>query len=212
MKRVFTAMVALALLIQTGTAQAAINVDFSVVTTTRDLVSDGPITLSGVTFSYDDFGFGTETAVVDQSGIFGTTGGTLFFGFGTPATALNLAFQLDGVLTPDQTPIEDALLVLFDSLGNPLDEVSVPADFFEYDPLTPSEGYVTGGLNYVGDPFDLATLYFLPEAALFSVDAVSYEAVPEAASFLIWTGVLGLGGLPLLRCVRRQGKAKAVSQ
>lgn len=199
MKHIFILISLFVHLTTAGTALATM-VDFSAVTTSTDItIATNPTgyNLNGVTFSYDDYGSGVDYALVDSTGIFGTTSGVLRYDFMTPATALNVNFSLlDAVSQTSQ--ISDALTVLLFSGGNFLDFSTSVADFLAYDPtIDPTLGFATGAFAYDGPAFDHAELYFSLDAPFFTVDNVSYQPapVPEPATFaLLAMGLLGVGG------------------
>ena len=67
MRRIAVLFAVFVLLIATGTTQASINVDFSVLPTTVDIniLNFPPLTLNGVTFGYDTFGSTNDFASAD---------------------------------------------------------------------------------------------------------------------------------------------------
>lgn len=205
MKKLLVAMSLIAQIAIAGTAMATV-VDFSAL---GPPANDPPISLditaainptgytgNGVTFRYEDFGSGVDYAIVDPSGIFGTVAGALLLDFAAPATGLAFTFSLLDVWPdPPAGKILDAVIVLLFSAGVLSDFSSIDADFLPYDPADPISGMAAGLFAYSGPAFDHAELYFWPDAQLFTMDGVSYQPVPEPATFvLLALGLLALGG------------------
>jgi hypothetical protein len=176
----------------------AVTVDFSVLgTDSINITAPDSYTLNGITFRYDDFGSGTDTAQLDASGIFGSAYGSLIFDFSTLATSLNFDFSVLGVTQSS----DDALFIVFKNGGSDVTDMLVPASYVPYDPSDPTAGGdAFGTLSYSGAAFDQALMVFSPSAPLFSVANVSFEPVPEPSSLiLLASGILGLGGLRSFR-------------
>ena len=189
MKRILVMAVLIIQLVVAAAAQAAVNVDFTVLgINSLDITLPNSTSLNGVTFSYDNFGNPADFASVDSTGIFGTTPGALIFDFSAPATGLKLDFALFDN-TPPSVVLNDALIAIFDN-G---DVVSIPAIF------DPSLGEEVGALSYTGNAFSKASMFFSVDDPFFSVENISYEpaaaSVPEPATFLLLAaGLFGLAG------------------
>jgi len=200
MKRFIVAIILITQVIVAGVALATpVTLDFSGITIGQDVtIPNPPVALNGVTISYDDYVSGVDFALIDTAGIFGTTGGSLNLNFSIPATMLALDFSLlDATSTMgDGSQIPDSLIAIFFRNGVFLDSISVAADFFAYDPATdPTLGLATGLLAYSGSAFDQATMFFSFDAPFFTASNISYEPVPEPATFLLLAaGLLGFSG------------------
>jgi hypothetical protein len=193
MKRIFLVMVVLAQLAVSGVALAnTVTVDFSVLPTTVDIgvANSPPLTLNGVTFTYDaqgqvDTNGNPVAAAADALGIYGNTIGLLSFNFSAPANGLNFNFAL---LTPTGTQ-DYGLIALFYNGGNLGDVITL---------LMPNNG--VGGLAYSGATFDQASMYFYYDYLnsndqFFTVDTISYDPVPIPGALpLVGSGLLVLAG------------------
>lgn len=215
--------VVIALLIQlTASPAFAISVDFSSLgppafdpPLTVDITAPNSLTLSGVTFTYDNFGstHPFDTASADMGGIFGSTYGALNLDFGTGVSALTFDFGLFGV--PDQDP---ALAAIFDN-G---DVVSLAGLFTPYDPQAPSQGDIFGNFSYTAPSiFRMASIIFSPVVDpgqttpdayvpyFFSIGNMSYDPavapVPEPGTVLLLA--LGFAGLAGARVYKRRTAA-----
>ncbi len=200
MKRFIVAIILLTQVVVAGAALATpVTLDFSGITNVQDVtIPNPPVTLNGVTISYDNNANGVDYAVIDSAGIFGTTVGSLNLDFSIPATMLALDFSLLDATSASGygSQISDSLIALFFRNGVFLDSISVAANFFAYDPTAdPTLGFATGLLAYTGSAFDQATMFFSMDAPFFTASNVSYEPVPEPATFmLLAVGLLGFSG------------------
>jgi hypothetical protein len=146
-----------------------------------------------VTMWYDigDPAFPVGFAQVDSAGVFGdSNGGPLEFDFNKLQTTLDIRFTMLGA----SSLINSAFAITFYENGNPFFSTTADA-------TTPDiNGDYFGLLNYNGSDFDKVTMFFDPSAPLFTVDSVSYSAVPEPALLtLVIVGLLGLGGHRICR-------------
>ena len=225
MKRILAVIVVLGLMAAPIPARATVVVDFSPITEQTGITLTDVVTLNGVTFAYENFDDPDDpddddpsvTATVDAAGVFGSPLRALLLSFDTPATSLNLAFSLLSVPEPDPIDpetiagvINEALDILLYSGGSSVAVVNLAADFTAFgDGTGDATNNPSGGpapLVYTGGPFDYAELYFNSSAEHFTVDALSYEAVPEASSMLVWAGLFGVGGCVYFRRKCRRTK------
>jgi hypothetical protein len=196
-----------------GAARADVTlVDFGTVGVTTDITAPaGPVPVSGVNFSYDNFGNQNVFAVIqppDVGGIprgeiFGIPGGTLTMDFDPedPARGLFFDFSLTGVHVElvENGKEPDALFITLSRNGQPIvPDILVAADFVPYFPDDPAAGGdVFGRFGFVGDGFDSAQMAF-DDAEFFHISNMSYieaSEVPEPAGLAIWAaGLAGLGG------------------
>lgn len=189
-----------------GSALALIvPVDFSSVTNTTDITLPNSLAFNGISFTFDNGGvnpdptFGNpNTAFIDTNGITGNAYGTLIFNFSQMAFKLNVDYALlNG--TPLPLPVTDGLTVLFSSGGNIVDNLTIPASFYN------GNGDAAGQLVYSAAPsvyFDQAQLIFSADAPYFNVSAVSAEIVPEPSSYAL--AIVGIGVIACGRFVRRR--------
>jgi hypothetical protein len=215
MRAVISGIILVILSMTPLTVQASVVVDFSQVSTTVDLINEGPLLLGNVTFSYDDQGRPDMFAAVDAAGVIGSTGGLLILELETPATDLAVTFSVLDIREPLGGVLADALLILLDLEGNVVAEVSAEADYVPWDDTDPSlGGYAFGTLVYSGLPFDIATLLFPyddplndpasaifldPAAQVFTVDSVTLQAVPEPTLWVAWAIGLAVCGCRHIR-------------
>jgi hypothetical protein len=144
--------------------------------------------LNGLTFQYDPQTL-TDTAQVDNTGVYGSTLGPLNLYFDFPAMGLTFTYDVAGVNgVPASCTGGVCLDVLFGSsdiqFANPSGTASIGS--FAGPPAT---------------PFSLVTLYFTTDVANFDIYSASYDStVPEPATFALFgAALLGLCGRRLLR-------------
>lgn len=180
-----------------------VTVDFSALGSTPvDITTPSSYSLNGVTFRYDDFESGVDTAQIDAAGIFGSTYGMLVLEFDAPVKALSFDFSLLGFTEPED--VYEALFVTLKNGGEDVDDVLAPSIFTPYDPGDLAQGGDGNGVfAYSNGAFDRAFMFFSTDAPYFSVSNVSYElvnTVPEpGAGAVMITGLVTLPGLRLLR-------------
>lgn len=189
MKHTILAIViaSLALFAVTGSILAApVRVDFGLLNDTAvDITTNGApdsCLLDGITFSYDNFGNEGDIASIDSNGIFGTTGGSLYFNFLPPTPkvmGLSFDFSLLGV-QGSNTPLLDGLFITFNDGQTEVTNLTIAtSSFTPYDSGDPlGDGDASGSFVYNGGPFDQALMWFSPSAGNFSVANVSYEIAP----------------------------------
>lgn len=178
------AIIALLLAVGTATADQIVAVDFSGISTTIDLTVPNSLPLNGVTFQYDPQS-GSGWASADGGGIYGSqVSGALNLTFDIPIVGLMFAYNIEGL---DQgatsCPTIDCLDV---SLGN--------GSYLPY--TAPADTVSIGSFaNQNIVPFTTATLYFSSDGSAFDLPSLSYDTVPEPASFLPFgAALLGLAG------------------
>lgn len=165
----------------TGTVRAApVTVDFSVLTETIDITTNGSpngYTLGGVTFGYDNFGIAENFALIDNNGPYGSTAGNLLFNFGTPTAGLSFDFSLPDVPT-SAAPLPDGLIITLKYGQVEVTNLTIATGTFAPYQDDPSLGEASGGFVYQGGAFDQAIMRFSTTGVLFTVNNVSYEPVP----------------------------------
>lgn len=180
-----------------GVAQAApVTVDFGVLGgSLYSITTPDAYTLDGVTFHYDNFGVPTETAQVDEYGVFGSGLGSLYFDFASPASSLNIDFSIIGVYGA----LNNAMSVTFYNAGGSVGSLSgSAADFFAYYPGNDLlGGDAVGALAYGAATFDQAVITFSSDVPYFSIDTLSYEpatgVAPEPSALAVLAaGLLGM--------------------
>jgi|ERR1035438_6398772 hypothetical protein len=165
-----------------------VTVDFASLTTTMDLTIGAPgvpVSISGLTFSYDPSG-GTTTASVDSTGIYGLLGsasnpfGVLIITFPSQAVGVSFNFTNDG-----------SAGTFAEGIFTPFVDVTSSTGSFAY-------GSLDGSHSVVGPFSELDVRFGTGDAANFTLDTMQYDSVPEPTSrflivFLIGTGLLGQG-------------------
>jgi hypothetical protein len=170
-KRFLTAVLAMTLMSLPGKA-SVYTLDFSGTTNTEipgwgSLMDD--LFVNGVSFHYDNGGsLLGDTAHMDETGVYGSTYGSLIMGFNTPIYGLMFDFMITNVLPGDVAP---AVMAYFyegnQDVGTQLGDVAVVnGTFVPYgEPLDTgtSNGefqYTIGGLDL--GPADTVVLWFNP--------------------------------------------------
>jgi hypothetical protein len=161
--------------------------------------------------------FGCAGAQVDNSGITGTTDGSLIMRFANPVYSLHFGF---GFLTHDGLPSDQNFNVtgIFSYAGDPFAFASVDGS----DPLVIEDNLMlasAGDFSFTTGnsevPFDLAVLYFSPTAVVSPVtnllnigqtnfqifgDSVSYDEAPEPETLtMLGFGVVAIGASVLIK-------------
>ncbi|MCX7010745.1 MAG: hypothetical protein NTY53_26465 [Kiritimatiellaeota bacterium] len=198
MKRIIIAtLMAVQLFVGTSSALAdVITVNFASVVTPTDITAPNSLTLSNVTFSFDNFGINPDStfgnpnnATVDEGGITGNTGGALKFDFEQTAYSLVMDFSvLSSAALP--LPVVDGMNITFDNLDN----LTVPSTFYNVD------GNAAGHLEYASATgFTHAEVYFSADAPYFNVSSMAY-AIPEPSLLVpMLVGIVVLARRRILR-------------
>ena len=183
-----------------GGAQAVfanlIAVDFASVNTPTDITTPNSLTVSNVTFSFDNFGLNLDatfgnpnTATVDAGGVTGNTGGALKMDFDQTAHALIMNFSVLSS-APLTLPVTDGLSIVFDNGDN----LTVPASFYDVD--NNAAGHQE---NASVARFSHAEANFYADAPYINVSSVTY-AIPEPS--LLVPMLLGMAVLARRRLLR----------
>ncbi len=172
----------------------------------------------GVTFTYQPNVPGTDTASVDQNGIYADdTLGTLYFTFDVPVVGVHFNYTILGVLDTDVGCGVSSCSVL-DTMGvgfSTGDSLYLPGTWANWNPTDPTShtGDITGFFDYGGPitpaaPFLTAALYpynKLSTTTAFQISGISYDTpAPEPVIFvLMGTALLGLG------CARKLARRRS---
>ena len=153
------------------TAMAVRTVDFTTLgASSIDItMATNPVgaALDGVIFKYDNAGSAADTALVDSTGISGSTFGALTFLFISPTTQLNFDFSLLGVAAPSV----DGVTMTFTNAGALVTDLIVPAN-------TLAGGNANGSVAYNGAAFNQVTMFFSLDSTSFTAGNVTYLAPP----------------------------------
>lgn len=182
----------------------AFTVDFTGVPSSD--ITYSTYTLGNITFAYDNFGTKTETAAIDELGIYGSSYGVLQLKFLAPVTTLSLGYSLYNVYSNDL--IDGAVFATTKINGTgDVDLTSTAASFTANgtDPIFGDFGDAFGTFNVNGALFDEISILFAYSdiGTTFTVDSLFYAPdpgtngpgapVPEPSTVLLFgAGLLGL--------------------